>query len=766
MKKIELLAPAGNMEALRAAIQNGADAIYLGGSMFGARASATNFDFDQMQAALNLAHGYGVKIYVTMNTLIKDNEFEECMKTVDRYYKMNVDALIVQDLGLMAQVRERYPNFELHASTQMHIHNVDGLRMLKKWGISRGVVARETSLELIKEMAKEDIDLEVFVYGAYCVSYSGQCLMSSSIGHRSGNRGECAQTCRLPYDLIQENDGKKTTITTKGQYLLSPKDLNTLAIVPKLIESGITSFKIEGRMKRPEYVALITSLYRKAIDAYLNHEAFVVDDAMKMEMQKIFHRGFTLGHLEHQMGSRLMSSLRPNHVGIEIGKVIQTTKDKITVKLHHELNQGDGIRVLDESEDVGFVVNYIYKNKLLVNQGLPHDVIELENSGHIKVGAMVLKTSDCKQLASLAKSIESNTRKVKLHGVVSIKRNEQVHLSIWDDESFHSEIQSEDFPELAIKTPLDFDRIMKQMTKTGSTPFQFESLEINIDEGLTYPISKLNELRRLVLEKHWEIRSTRQRELQYGERSQPIQIAASCIELHVSVSTQAQYEVAKSMGISNIDIIKRSLYDKIHDMDASVGFVHERVKKHPYDIQTGVIQEVGGLSLPHSMASPYLNVMNAYTAEFLFKQGCLSVAFSLECVDGQIQEICNNFKRITNTQGNFEMMVYGRNENMITEACVINTNLLDNDKKNCRLCKGSTRYYLKDRKNQCYPLYGDDDCCLHIYHSEIRNDLARLEQYQAMGISHYRCIFVDEQDETEKVLRKAIAAIRAIGGKV
>lgn len=766
MRKIELLAPAGNLEALRAAIQNGADAVYLGGSMFGARASATNFDLTQMQEAVKLAHGYGVKIYVTMNTLIKDHEFESCLNAVDAYYKMNVDALIVQDLGLMDQVRQRYPNLELHASTQMHIHNLEGLRMLKKWGIDRGVVARETPLEVIQTMAKEGIDLEVFVYGAYCVSYSGQCLMSSSIGQRSGNRGECAQTCRLPYELIQEKNGKQTKIETKGQYLLSPKDLNTLAIVPKLIESGITSFKIEGRMKRPEYVALITSLYRKAIDAYFNHEEFVVDDTMQESMQKIFNRGFTLGHLEHQMGSRLMSPLRPNHIGIEIGKVIQVQRDKITIKLHHELNQGDGIRFLDEKEDVGFVVNYIYKNKLLVNQGLPNEVIEVENSGHIQVGAAVLKTSDCKQLAILQKTIDANLRKVVIHGSITLKQNERVGISVWDDEGFHSEIQSEDCCERALQTPLDRTRVMKQIKKTGSTPFIFDSLDVSLDEGITYPISKLNELRRLILEQHWQLRMNRSRAIVEGKNAKFEQVASTPLSLHVSVSTFDQYEQAKKLGIHNIDIIKRSLYDQIVEQDSSVGYVHERVKKHPYDIKTGIVQEVGGLSISQFSTSPYLNVYNAYTAAFLFQQGSQQVALSLECSDSHIQEICSRFQHLTKSQGNFELVVYGRNENMITEACVINTNLMDNDKKNCRLCKGNTRYYLRDRKQQNYPLFGDDDCCLHLYHSEVRNDLARLEQFKAMGINHFRCILVDEQKESEQILRKAIEAINAIGGKL
>ena len=763
MNKIELLAPAGNLESLKAAIQNGADAIYLGGSLFGARASANNFNIEEMREAIAIAHGYGVKIYVTMNTLIKDDEFKQCMETVDMYYRMNVDALIIQDLGLLHQVRQRYPNFELHASTQMHIHTVEGLEVLKRWGIERGVVARETSLDVIKEMAKVGIDLEVFVYGAYCVSYSGQCLMSSSIGHRSGNRGECAQTCRLPYKLIQEIDGVKKEIKTNGNYLLSPKDLNTLEIVPQLIESGITSFKIEGRMKRPEYVALITSLYRKAIDSYFNHESFNVDESMREEMQKVFNRGFTLGHLMHKKGSQLMSQIRPNHVGIEIGEVVKMSKERFTVKLHHDLYQGDGIRILNEQGDVGFVVNYLYKNENLVNQGYAGELIDLGYSVGVKVGAKVLKTSDCKQLAELNKRIESNQRRIPINGMITLKKGEPVLFKVSDSLGLTTEIKSDEIVGVALKTPLEKERVATQLNKTKSTPFDFAQLSIEMDSQITFPISKLNELRRVILEKHFNLRSNQMRERIINELLPMKPVQAKPIQLNVSVSTYEQYKCAIECGINSISVIKQSLYDRIMMEDEKVMLVHERVKKHPYLETTGIIQEVGGLNLKadHS-ASPALNTMNAYTASVLFNEGCSSVTFSLECSLAQAKTVCNNFQQLTGSQGNFEAVVYGRVENMISEACPINTNILDNDKKNCSLCKGKNRYYLVDGKQKSYPLYGDDDCCLHIYHSETLNEIDSIKEYQKFGVSQFRCILVDEDSlESKQVLMKAM---KAIGG--
>lgn len=301
IKKVELLAPAGSFECLQAAVQNGCNAVYLGGSMFGARAFANNFDKEEIIQAIHYAHGYGVKVYVTMNTLIYEEEMEEALAYAKFLYEENVDALIIQDLGLFDACHQLYPDFELHASTQMHIHNEAGIRLLQEAGAKRVVVPRETSIEEIKQYAKQSVDLEVFVQGALCVSYSGQCFMSAKELSRSGNRGECAQMCRMRYRLVKDEQGKQMYIDSDGAYLLSPKDLNTLSHVPDLINAGVASFKIEGRMKRPAYVALMVSYYRKAIDAYYQNKKLDIPEANK-QMQMMFHRGFSEGHLFHQMG--------------------------------------------------------------------------------------------------------------------------------------------------------------------------------------------------------------------------------------------------------------------------------------------------------------------------------------------------------------------------------------------------------------------------------------------------------------------------------
>ena len=262
MKKPELLSPVGNIDALKAAINAGCDAVYLGGKLFGARSYAGNFDDEEMIEAIKYAHIYGVKVYVTMNTMIYESEVEAFINYVDFLHRNNVDALIIQDLGMMDLIRKTYPNLELHASTQMNVHNVEGVKLLEELGLKRVVLARETNIEKIKEIKqKTNIELEIFVQGALCISYSGQCLMSSLLNGRSGNRGTCSQCCRMKYDLISDNKKVNT-----DEYLLSTKDLNTLEHLDQLIEVGVDSLKIEGRMKRPEYVYLMTNIYRKAID--------------------------------------------------------------------------------------------------------------------------------------------------------------------------------------------------------------------------------------------------------------------------------------------------------------------------------------------------------------------------------------------------------------------------------------------------------------------------------------------------------------------
>lgn len=335
------------MECLKAAVHNGANAVYLGCDLFSARANAKNFTLDELKEAINYAHIYNVQVHLTLNTLIKNNEFEDAISIVEKAYEYGIDAIIVQDLGLAKFIINNFPNLPVHASTQMTIHNLEGVLQAEKLGFSRVVLSRELSLDEIEYIAKHSsIEIEAFIHGALCICYSGQCLMSSLIGGRSGNRGKCAQPCRLPYELIQDH-----TKIDNG-YLLSPKDVCSLELIPNFIESGVTSFKIEGRMKSPEYVATVTRIYRKYIDLYLDDKPYQIDDQDKKDLLQVFNRGgFSTGHLSSSSNKDLIFKEKPNNMGIYIGNVsnYNSNKGHITLSLNDNLSIGDTITFENES---------------------------------------------------------------------------------------------------------------------------------------------------------------------------------------------------------------------------------------------------------------------------------------------------------------------------------------------------------------------------------------------------------------------------------
>ncbi|MFA6378090.1 MAG: peptidase U32 family protein, partial [Acholeplasmataceae bacterium] len=341
MKKVELLAPAGHKDALIGAINAGADAIYLAGKRFGARAYANNFSDEELIETIDYAHVRGVRVFVAINTLVFDDEVEDLISYADFLVKHHVDALIVQDLGMIDLFVKRYPDTEIHVSTQFNTHNLYQVKMLKALGVKRIVLARETSIQTIKAIKKEvDIELEVFIHGALCVSYSGNCLMSSMIGGRSGNRGECAQPCRLPYQLYKDNQKIQDS-----SYLLSTKDLMTIDYIGELIEIGIDSFKIEGRMRKKEYVIETVKAYRHAIDQHLSHQKY--DSTNDIDrLKRVFNREFTKGFVLNEVPRLINNSEFQNHLGVPLGKVIGYQKNRVKILLEEPIRIGDGYRIL------------------------------------------------------------------------------------------------------------------------------------------------------------------------------------------------------------------------------------------------------------------------------------------------------------------------------------------------------------------------------------------------------------------------------------
>lgn len=607
MKKVELLSPAGNFACLKAAIANGADAVYLGGKNFSARAFANNFDNQELIDAIRYAHLRGVRIFVTLNTLLNEKEFENALKMADFYYRSNVDALLIQDLGLYYVLKERYPDFELHCSTQMHVHNLNGVLNAKKLGFKRVVLARESDLELIRQCTGNGIEVEVFVHGAICVSYSGQCLMSSFAKNRSANKGMCAQCCRLRYDLYEED----RKLNTDTKYLLSPKDMCLIDDIPDLIDAGVSSFKIEGRMKSSAYVGFVTSLYRKAIDEYLAGRRFRISKEEMDKLRVLFNRNFTDDLLFDR--NDLFGQKTPNHLGIEIGEVVNNRNDHTYIRLSRELNQFDGIRI----NDFGCIVNMLYKDSLLVNQGKKGEIVSILTKE--KLSGKVYKTQDF----ILENQInEASEKKMPLEFDLSIypDKNVEVSLKCLDDKYT---IRSNIIAQKALKAPLNEDTVRRQLSKLNDTEYYLDSFKLDTDDAFL-TIKELNEIRRSAIEEFNEYRlnSFKREEL----RSQ--------VELcDLKDDTDEKEMIEKDDQIF------------LNDKKYPINFVINRESRYA-ETEKAVISEFGGLLKDYQDKIAYytLNVTNSYAYEFLKRLGFDHIVLSSELKDNEISDLIEAYK--------------------------------------------------------------------------------------------------------------------------
>lgn len=495
---LELLAPVGSFEALKAAVQNGANAVYLGGKDFSARASANNFDREELKKAVEYAHIRDCRVFVTVNTLIKEDEKSAFIEYITYLYSIYVDAIILQDIGMANLIHKILPDFELHASTQMAAHSLDDVKYLEEAGFKRVVLARELNIKEIKEICNRcDVDIEIFVHGALCVSYSGQCLMSSELGTRSGNRGRCAQPCRQKYRLYDSE--KKCYIDVKGEYLLSPKDLNTIENIGSIIESNVLSLKIEGRMKRPEYVATVVGAYREAIVNYIESGDKKIDEDTTDELYTIFNRKFTHGYLLGELGSEIMNSEKPNNRGLLIGKVIDYNekKKKLKINLEKDLRKGDGLSI------GGGTVGRIIKGKNILEIGNAGDIVEIDFIGKVKKGTDIFKTSDGRLLDRVRKTYENNKEYVKIpiKAKFSAKLDEEASLMIIDNNGIEVSVNGVKKTEKALKTAISSDKVKKQISKLGDTPYFLDDFECYLDDEISIPISDINNLRRQAIEK-------------------------------------------------------------------------------------------------------------------------------------------------------------------------------------------------------------------------------------------------------------------------
>ena len=720
-KKVEILSPAGSYESLKAAIAAGADAVYIGGTRFGARAYANNLTEEELLEAIDYVHLHGRKIYLTINTLLKEHElYNELYDYLLPYYKQGIDAVIVQDIGVLTYIKEQFPDLPIHASTQMTITNVLGAQFLKSLGAERIVTAREMQLSEIEEIAKNtDVEIESFVHGALCYCYSGQCLYSSLIGGRSGNRGQCAQPCRLPY----RTDNQKDT-----QYVLSLKDICTLEYIPELVEAGIDSFKIEGRMKKPEYVALVTAMYRKYVDLYLKcgKKAFRVEEKDREMLMDLYNRGGSHGGYYHTKNGREMLSLeRPNHAGVPALQVMKCKGRNVTVKALVDIHKGDVIELPDGAENFTFGMDVLKGQTTTItthkNQKFSQD--------HI-----LNRTRNESLLQWIKASIIDSKSKMKINGRLKLSVKEAARLVI-EYQDITVEVAGEKAQE-AVNQPMNAERVEKQMRKTGNTLYEFDKLQIELDGNLFMPMQALNELRRTgieALEKQilLSFRRTEKQKVLHTDESEKTH---NSMPMYVYVENLEQWEEALNFDYAeriyldcnalnkawaNLDI--PNIIDRTHQSGKQIylGMPHifrkETILKYEeaYSNLLGVSwdgvlirnYESYAFLKNHGYSGKIVTDYNLYQFNKYAKE-----FWKNEMIESTTAPLELNFKELKEVGvENSELVVYGYFPMMVSAQCVKKTT------EGCKKQKG--QIFIKDRYHKQFAVKNHCDYCYNIIYN-------------------------------------------------
>lgn len=815
-EKPELLAPAGGMEALIAAVENGADAVYLGARAFSARGYAFNFSNEELEEAIDYAHLRGVKVYVTVNTLLKDREVESAFKLLCCLREIGVDAIIIQDLGLISLAGKYLPDLPLHASTQMTLHNSAGVEFVKKLGIERVVLSRESSLEDIKRIReKSPIEIEIFIHGALCISYSGLCLLSSLIGGRSGNRGYCAQPCRKKYRLYCE--GK--SIKTSGDYLLSPRDLNTSSDLGALIEAGIESFKIEGRMKRPEYVAGVVRIYRRLIDRYIENPAeYAVSEEKQETLTQLFNRGFTQGYFFENSCGELMSRENPHNHGIPAGTVVgyDRSSDRIRVKLSRPLRLGDGIMVENAEtrpEDKGKIISSMYTEKGPVYSAGKGEIVELPFDSRAPSGGTVYRTHDKKLMESLKKESESGSLspKIPVFVTATITSGRPVRLEIKDRDSNAVTIESEYLVEKAEKQPTSKAQIEKQLSKLGSTLFEAAEFHVIMEEDIFIPMGQLNDLRTKAIQQLEYLRISKWKRkllqtLKFPEPEEKIvkgeeKTAPENLPIHPSLSVSVysleglgaalaggadciyfgeglfrrQETVGKkdssAKDLEDLDIIFEDAVLKTRVTGRKIYFSTPKIAKdsemksvkkvlslaRKLEADGIVVSNLGTFNLAKAekitfIADSPLNIFNSHTFSLLLQEGAQMAVISPELTLEELKGIASC--------GPAECIVHGRLELMESEHCLV-SGLLGKDKGQCGAPCRSGNFTLVDEKNYEFPLILDYQCRMHLLNSRSLCMLEYVPAFLESGVSSLR-IETLGMENAEEIKRVTLAYRKAI----
>lgn len=758
---MELLAPAGTMENFMAALESGADAIYLGGKVFNARAHAANFGIDELREAVRLAHILDVSVYVTVNILIGDTELGELENYLKDLDSIGVDAIIVQDLAVAEIAKRVAPNIHLHGSTQMTAATLDAVRFYESLGFTRVVLARELSLKEIQHICKHcKAEIEVFVHGALCVCYSGQCLMSSFIGGRSGNRGACAQPCRLPYELL---DSKGESVLPKHEaYLLSPKDLNYSEHMNELVAAGVTSFKVEGRMKKVSYVRQVIGTYREILDEASIHEN------QRKALASGFNRGFSTAYLEDTVGRQMMTVVAPNHQGKPIGESY-TKKGEVYLSLTEPIEQGSLVKILQSN---GSVTYYTVDDEWTCVSDTLYKGRPAEG---LAVGQLYLASTPKN---TKSRGLQEFTRKYDMSVYLSVGSNGETNyteLTAILDSGLSVTVTNEYVPAIANKVPTSLEKVTEQLGRLGNTLFRLSYVDIP-DGPYMWPASVLNALRRdavtaletALITHHVESWQALQvtGDVDYDFKAQHELSYDTCSMISARVDEIEGVKAAIAGGAQKIvfggDRLSRtpyalSVYDEVACLcaqsDVICTFATPRVVKddeveaykhtleaivqaHPDSISIHVPQALLWLrELEYTgaiEADTGLNIFNTPTLHFWEQLHISCVNPSQELTLKQITELAKH------SHVPIETMIHGYTEMMISEYCAIASFVGTGSKVNCPMPCVKESYSLKDRKGEIFPIRTDPYCRMHIMNSHEMDMRAYVPMLLQKGVSILR----------------------------
>ena len=777
----ELLSPAGNMESAIAAINAGADAIYVGGKNFSARSNAQNFTIQELVDLIEYSAVRGVRVYIAVNTIYKNTEIPYVVDFIAQMHKEGATAFILQDSGLAYILRSYFPTIEIHASTQMSVHSTEGVNFMEKMGFSRVVLSRELSLaEIIEINTNVKIETEVFIHGALCVSYSGQCLMSSLIGGRSGNRGKCAQICRTRFEMVQE--GK----SIQAGHLISPKDMMTIDILPNIVASGVTALKIEGRMKSPEYVYLVTKAYRQKLDNLQSE----TPDGTKQELLQIFNRGgsFTTGYYNMYNGKSMMSTVTPKSTGIIAGEVVSVSGGKCRIKFMTYMRPGDGIEIWTmDNNHVGMGINKEIAIgdtcEFLIPAPVPKkDTTSLDNSteknrqGAISKGCKVYKSYD-KYLNDSTKKAINSSKRTLLQGQVTAVEGRNLSLIV-NGLGFAAEAKG-GLVELAKNAPIPPSDIVAQISKTGGTAFEIKFTNTNISDDIFVSKSELNLLRRTVL-KNFED------EVVSGIKCIPSEnevrlhacfTESNFIKQNKSMAEQKPVAQKLSVQISNTEMLSiiegfpvshvyvnyndiALLHSKHMQNDAiyialpnisrntlELQMVNELQRLEALGISGYLVSTYGQLHMlqkmqtkKHIMLNHTFNIFNSHSIEYFSKMG-LGLTASQELNLHEIRRLNTN---------NFELIVYGRQILMATH--------------NAPGCAGQQygkNYTLRDRIGLQFPVQTDcKNCISYILNCKLLDTAPKFAEIKKSSANYFRLIFTTEKEnEVKEIMQRYTASL-------